>query len=326
MKNFIVEKSDEGQTSFKYVKRILKEAPNSFIYKMMRKKNIVLNGKKFEGNEKLVAGDEIKIFLSDETFDNFSSSQTKVSLEEYREAYARFGAPEVVFEDENILIINKPVDMLSQKAKPADLSANEWLVGYLLNKKEVSSDSLSHFMPSVCNRLDRNTGGLLLFGKTLFGTNTLNEMLRQRTLDKYYLTAVLGHIESSMTIEGYLYKDEETNKVTIYNEPHEDAAFIKTSYEPVLYVEKNDITILKVLLITGKPHQIRAHLAYMDHPILGDYKYGDRRKCEEYKKEFGIFHQVLFCVEVKFPVIENYPGISGKSFKLEEPPVFERIK
>lgn len=326
MKKFIVEKGDEGQTSLKYIKRILKEAPNSFIYKMMRKKNIVLNGKKMEGNEKLSVGDEIKFFLSDDTFDNFSPAQSDISLEEYREAYARFGTPEIVYEDDNILMINKPVDMLSQKARSGDLTANEWLVGYLLNKGDVNASSLKSFMPSVCNRLDRNTGGILLFGKTVRGTNTLNLMLRDRTLDKYYLTAVHGKVKEKRTYEGYLWKNEETNAVKVTDSEIPGSSYIKTGYEPFEYLENNDISILKVKLYTGKSHQIRAHLAYLGFPVVGDFKYGNRKVSEEDRRNLGVFHQVLYCVEVKFPEISDYPEVSGKTFSINRPQIFERLK
>ncbi|MCQ2520070.1 MAG: pseudouridine synthase, partial [Lachnospiraceae bacterium] len=182
MKEFTITKKDEGQSALKFMQRTLPSAPNSFFYKMMRKKNITLNGKKTEGNEKLKEGDVVKFFLSDETFDSFCANNKKnVSVSDYMEAYARFGKPHIVYEDDHIIVLNKPVDMLSQKAGKDDLSANEWLIGYLLYNKKITKEDLIKFTPSVCNRLDRNTGGLLLFGKTLFGTNILNTMLRERT-------------------------------------------------------------------------------------------------------------------------------------------------
>lgn len=322
MKSFTVTKADEGQSSLKYVQRILKESPNSFLYKMFRKKNIVLNGKKIEGNEKVKAGDEIKFFLSDETFDNFASSGTKnISLEEYRESFARFGKPDIVYEDSHIIILNKPVDMLSQKASNNDLSANEWLIGYLLNKKEVTKESLIKFMPSVCNRLDRNTGGLLLFGKTPYGTNTLNSLLRDRTLHKYYLTIVKGKITDKIKITGYLSKDEKSNKVTVSDKEFDNSSYIETEYYPIRYIEDKDITVLSVLLITGKPHQIRAHLAYMGNPILGDFKYGD----STINKAFRLNNQVLYAVKVIFPKIPDYEELSEATIEIETPDIFKRI-
>lgn len=328
MKSFIVKKNEEGQSSLKYIQRTLANAPNSFIFKMLRKKNIVLNGKKIEGNEKVKEGDEIKFFLSDETFSSFSNKDTvRISTAEYLDAYARFKSPSVIFEDDHVLIVNKPVNMLSQKAAKDDLSANEWLIGYLLNEKKLTKESLLSFTPSVCNRLDRNTGGLLLFGKTLFGVNTLNELLRNRTLDKYYLTAVKGKVNKEMKISGYLLKDEKNNKVSISKDKSSDeASYIETAYNPVEYISDIDVTILKVLLITGKPHQIRAHLSYIGHPIIGDMKYGNADTNEEFKKKCKITHQILFCVSVTFPELDNYPALSGKTISIEEPAVFSALR
>lgn len=324
MKSFVVSKGEEGQSALKYTQRILKEAPNSFLYKMFRKKNIVLNGKKIEGNEKVKAGDEIKIFLADDTFDKFAGTGDKgPSVEDYKEAYARFGNPEVVYEDEHVLVINKPVDMLSQKAAPKDLSANEWIIGYLLFTKKITQDSLRSFVPSVCNRLDRNTGGLLLFGKTPFGTNILNSCLRDRSIHKYYRTAVSGRVTEKIRVSGYLIKDESSNKVEIYdNNPGGDASYIETEYEPVEYLADKNVTILNVLLVTGKPHQIRAHLSFMGHPILGDHKYGT----DSVNNKFGFKYQILYAVSVVFPDIPEYPEISGKTISISEPKIFEKIR
>lgn len=328
MKSFEIKKTDEGQTSLKYIQRLLKAAPNSFIYKMMRKKNFVVNDKKIEGNEKLKEGDIVKLYLSDDTFVAMSGANISgPSLEEYREAYARFGTPDIVYEDSHIIILNKPVDMLSQKALKDDLSANEWLIGYLLNKGEITKESLKIFVPSVCNRLDRNTGGLLLFGKSLFGTNTLNTLLRERTLDKYYLTVVKGRVLNKINVSGYLYKDEKNNKVTVSdNRINSEYSYIETEYEPLEYFEKNDVTLLKVLLVTGKPHQIRAHLSYLNHPIIGDYKYGNKNTNDLFKEKYRITSQILYCVKVSMPKLNDYPEISFVNFEIPEPDVIGKLR
>ena len=327
MKEFVILKGDAGQTSFKYLKRIFKEAPNSFLYKMMRKKNFVLNDKKIEGNEMLSEGDVLKAYISDDAFDMFSGTSNSPLVEEYREAYLNFGTPDIVYEDEHVIVLNKPTDMLSQKAKRKDLSANEWLIGYMLFNKMTDRESLRKFTPSICNRLDRNTGGLLLFGKTVFGVNTLNRLLKDRTLDKYYMTVVFGELKDKLEIKGYLKKDEERNKVYISETKTDDEeSYIETVIEPVEYIKDKDITILSVKLVTGKPHQIRAHLSSIGHPIIGDYKYGKREENDKYKALYKITFQILYCTKVVFPQLPDYPELSLKTIELNEPVIFSKLR
>ena len=327
MKEFVILKGDAGQTSFKYLKRIFKEAPNSFLYKMMRKKNFVLNDKKIEGNEMLSEGDVLKAYISDDAFDMFSGTSNAPLVEEYREAFLNFGTPDIVYEDEHVIVLNKPTDMLSQKAKRKDLSANEWLIGYMLFNKMTDRESLRKFTPSICNRLDRNTGGLLLFGKTVFGVNILNRLLKDRTLDKYYKTVVFGELKDKLEIKGYLKKDEERNKVYISETKTDDEeSYIETVIEPVEYIKDKDITILSVKLVTGKPHQIRAHLSSIGHPIIGDYKYGKREENDKYKALYKITFQILYCTKVVFPQLPDYPELSLKTIELNEPVIFSKLR
>jgi len=327
MKEFIIEKGDAGQTSFKYLKRIFKEAPNSFLYKMMRKKNFVLNDMKISGSEMLSVGDVIKAYISDDAFDMFSGSSNAPLIEEYREAFLTFGNPDIVYEDEHVIVLNKPTDMLSQKAKRKDLSANEWLIGYMLFNKMTDRESLRKFTPSICNRLDRNTGGLLLFGKTVFGVNTLNRLLKERTLEKYYKTVVFGELKEILEIKGYLKKDEEHNRVYVsLNRSDDDESYIETVIEPLEYIKDKDMTVLSVKLVTGKPHQIRAHLSSIGHPIVGDYKYGKREENDKFKASRKIIFQILYCTKVVFPLLSDYPELSLKTLELKEPEIFVKLR
>ena len=157
MKEFIIEENEAGQRFDKYLAKLLREAPKSFFYKMLRKKNITLNGKKATGNEKLLKGDTIKLFLSDETFDKFAGSS------QVARAYCEL---DIVYEDPDIIIINKPAGMLSQPADDGEPSLVEYLTGYLLKKGDLTEEQLKTFRPSVCNRLDRNTSGMVCAGKS----------------------------------------------------------------------------------------------------------------------------------------------------------------
>lgn len=287
MKEIVINTNEAGQRLDKFLGKLLKEAPASFYYKMLRKKNIVLNGKKAAGNEKLKQGDIIKLFLSDETFEKFAGKNQPEAVF----APALDIPLEIVYEDEDILAINKPAGMLSQKAKKEDISANEYILQYLLESGTITLESLHTFKPSVCNRLDRNTSGILVAGKSLKGLQKMSEAFRERSTKKYYLALTAGHITKPARMEGYLKKDEQTNQVTVISKPSKDAKPIITEYRPLEIA--GHVTLLEVHLITGRSHQIRAHLASIGHPVIGDTKYGNPRLNREFAKNAGVTHQLL---------------------------------
>ena len=319
MKEFIINENEAGQRFDKYLAKLLREAPKSFFYKMMRKKNITLNGKKATGNEKLFSGDHVKLFLSDETFEKFSGNDSAP-----RAHYAL----DIIYEDENILLLNKPAGVLTQKAKPEDLSLNEWLIGHLLAADAIKETDLATFHPSVCNRLDRNTSGIVLCGKTLAGSQALSRIIKDRSVKKYYQTVCKGKILQESTLEGYLYKDERTNTVQVFPdmaEAPEDASFIKTIYTPSAVA--GEYTLLTVELVTGKTHQIRAHLASTGHPLLGDTKYGDSKLNRRMQSEYSLHHQLLHAGRVCFPEEAEGPlaKVSGQTFDAPLPHKFAEI-
>lgn len=315
MREFQINSNEAGQRFDKYLKKLLVGAPNSFIYKMLRKKNITLNGKKADGTEKLVGGDAVKLFLSDETFEKFAGDAKAAS------AYERLrglGTLPVVYENEDVLIVNKPSGMLSQKANPTDISANEHIISYLIEKGELTEEMMRTFKPSVCNRLDRNTSGLLVAGKTLKGLQEMSEALKERTVQKYYRCMVKGEVFERSYIKGWLSKDEQSNKVTIYaNKPQIDIAAtvlpIETEYVPVQV--KHGYSELEVHLITGRSHQIRAHLASIGHPIIGDVKYGDKHVNEHFRKEFQIKSQMLHAYRMVFADGREVIAPCGEEFE-----------
>ncbi|MEI3188783.1 MAG: RluA family pseudouridine synthase [Lachnospiraceae bacterium] len=309
MKLITVHKQEEGQRLVKLLGAYLKEAPNSFFYKMLRKKNITLNGKKADGTEKLKCGDEIRLFLSDETYEKFAG---KVQPKE-KFPMAKLN---IVYEDSNVIFINKPAGMLSQKSVPSDVSLNEYLLGYLEKSGQWKQEESKAFRPSVCNRLDRNTSGLVICGKSMAGLQQMAALLKDRSLHKYYLCLVKGVMTESQHLEGYLLKDENSNQVKIFQKETEGAAHIITEYEP-LYTE-GETTLLKVTLVTGKSHQIRAHLSSIGHPIIGDPKYGDRKVNAFFRETHGIKNQMLHAWKLTFPELaEPLDNLSEKSFEAE---------
>ena len=321
MYQFTINSNEAGQRFDKYLHKLLPKAPASFFYKMLRKKSIVLNGKKAEGKEKLSIGDEISLFLSEETFLSFQDSSQKES--EFIKAYQTLKDIQIVFENQNMLIVNKPSGILTQKSRDSDLSLNEWLIGYLLFSNAITRESLRTFKPSVCNRLDRNTSGLVLCSKTLKGSQRLSMLIRERKVHKFYRLFVKGSVEKEELLKGYLVKNELTNKVIISETPIEQGAYIKTRFYPVQKL--SDMTYLEVELITGKTHQIRAHMASVGHPILMDYKYGDHKFNEKYKDRFPAQGQLLHAYRLEFSKEESLLEGAGPVFIAEEPSVFQKL-
>lgn len=321
MRKLVIGKNEAGQRLDKYLKKYFREAGSGFLYKMLRKKNILLNEKKAEGKEMLSEGDRITLYLAEETIEKFR--KTPASEKESSLSYPR-AKLWILYEDEDILMINKPAGMLSQKASEQDVSLVEYLIGYLLEEKRITARELETFHPSVCNRLDRNTSGIVLAGKTLKGLQFLSEILKDRTLKKYYLCLVKGKISEKQHCRAYLRKDSAANHVRVYDSPREGAVLIETAYEPCWSDGK--VTLLQVELITGKSHQIRAHLASMGHPLAGDPRYGNRRWNQELKKETGLTRQFLHAWKVEFPVIEGVgASLSERSVLAPLPEELERV-
>ncbi|MCR5718984.1 MAG: RluA family pseudouridine synthase, partial [Lachnospiraceae bacterium] len=228
----------------------------------------------------------------------------------------------VIFENEDIVILFKPVGVLSQQAKDNDISVNEWLVGYLINKGEITPKTLESFKPSVCNRLDRNTAGLVLCGKTMRGLQGLSKMLKERTLNKYYITLCEGIFDSVKDVKAFIVKDHKTNKSLVVNKTGDkDASPIHTVFYPI--ASSNNSTLLKIHLLTGKSHQIRAQLSNLSHPIVGDVKYG----AHKLKSNAGDkSHQLLVAYMAGFPKrCPEFPEMSGKIIVCDLPEEFKKI-
>ncbi len=345
MQCFHIGRNEAGQRFDKYLKKLLPKAPGSFVYKMLRKKNITLNGKKADGSEKLQVEDEVKLFLSEQTFAKFASPRMR--LGEGAQGYAGamegtglakdypYAPLDIVYEDEDILIINKPAGMLSQKAKPGDISANEYIIGYLLHSRSITPDELATFRPSICNRLDYNTSGLLLAGKSLKGLQDMGGQLNSRSMEKHYRCLVKGAIKEPRMIDGWLKKDGERNHVQVSQAELPGSKYIKTSYTPLAYYQKGALghsclrragqkriadgmevfTLLDVQLFTGRSHQIRAHLASIGHPIVGDGKYGDKRINGFFARQFQIQAQMLQAYRLTFKDGREFEALPAAEFQ-----------
>ncbi len=308
MKEIIIDGNSEKQTLLKYLRRLFPGSTDGFFFKMMRKKNIVLNGKKATGKEILKSGDTVKVFFSDETFEKLSSEGTDETKGVFQALLkASYPKPEIVYECPDFLAVNKAPGLLSQKAEGKDISINEMLLSYAAQKGLITEESYARFHPSVSNRLDRNTSGLLFFALTLKGQQFLTEMLKTRSLKKYYLALVHGRPAETPDAKAFLRKDEKTNTVTVRDRDFEGAREIHTGIE--VLSSSTEFSLLKVHLITGAPHQIRAHLKFLGCPIIFDSKYGDAEK--DRKIFFENKRQMLHSYETVLP--------DGRAFKAPVP-------
>jgi len=309
-----INENEAGQRLDKYLFKYLNEAPAGFIFKMLRKKNIVLNGKKATGSEKLNINDKIKLFLSDETIQKFRKSENYYNIQS--------NIPfDVIYEDEHVCFMNKPIGILSQKAKEEDVSMIEYFTSYLLINNHISQQDLQTFHPAVVNRLDRNTSGIIIGGKTLTGLQEMSSLLKMRDLHKYYLCVVDGVMEGTKKITGYLTKSASHNKVKITKDETLGSFYIETEYRALKSNGRQ--TLLEVWLITGRSHQIRAHLSSIGHPIIGDGKYGNPGINKTFKQLYQLKSQFLHSYRLEIPEI---PGklsyLSGKIVTADLPKEF----
>lgn len=311
MREIYISDNEANQRLDKFLAKLLNEAPKSFYYKMLRKKNIVLNGKKADGNEKLKQGDCVRLYLSEETLAKFSSAKEVVRPK---------GSIEILYEDKNVVFLNKPAGLLSQKAQKGDVSVVDYLITYLLDSHAISKEELKLFSPSVCNRLDRNTSGIVAAGKSLTGLQTLSQWFRDRSVGKYYRCLVKGNLSEKQRICGYLRKNHQTNQVSVTDDPTEGSVKIETEYEPI--AQGKETTLLEVHLITGKTHQIRAHLSQIGHPILGDPKYGDLKL----NRTLHLQKQLLHAYRLELPkTIGALSEIAGKTVIAPLPEHFKKV-
>lgn len=319
MREFVITKQTEGTALLRKLSNILPQAPLSFLHKMLRKKNITVNGKRADASYILKDGDVINIFFSDETFDKFSGSLVAGDLN--ADDIPDLNPDSIIFEDEDIILVNKPCGILSQRAGADDVSMVEIIGKYL----SCGGD----FKPAVANRLDRNTSGIITAGKTVKGLKFLSDGFKSREFEKFYLCPVVGVIEQPRLFNGLWSKDSHGNKVKIRDvgwKPEDGRAFPKEYFvkgnvpvQTAVYPIKNNgrLTLLKVELLTGKTHQIRAQLSEAGFPLAGDFKYGERGANEAFKKKYGTEYQLLHAYSLK---------IAGKGlFFADIPEGFQRF-
>ncbi len=306
MKEIIIEQNDGNQRLDRFLKKYLKNATLGQIYKFIRK-DIKVNGKRCKENTLLIAGDIVNLYLQDELLDNLTESKKTIK------AKKQF---KIAYEDDDMIVVVKPFGLLTHgdsKEKKNHL-ANQ-VIDYLISNRQYNPAKEKTFSPSPVNRLDRNTTGLVIFGKNANSLKRLNQMIRERNaIRKYYLTIVAGEMKKAIELTGSLEKDRRTNTVNITEEKNIGRKEIKTLAKPIKI--SKGYTLVEVELVTGRTHQIRAHLLSAGFPIIGDVKYGNKRINEQVKRKFNLTTQLLHAYRLI---------IDGKEILGELPQEFQNI-
>lgn len=291
MRKVIIDQNSANQRIDKFLIKYLPNAPKNFVYKMIRKKDVKVNGVKVNENYILKLNDELSMFLYDDKFKEYAGK---------KDIYDLKPTFDVVFEDENILVVNKPIGLLVHEDQNESIHtlSNE-VLSYLKNKGEYNDSLENTFVPGPVHRIDRNTSGIVIFGKTLMALQNLNEMMKLRhCIEKTYLTIVKGEILKDQELIGYVKKDEKLGKMKIVSKNDPEGLKMHTLIHPIMH--NKDYTLLEVSIITGRTHQIRIHMASIGHPVIGDSKYGDFEFNKLVKKQFHLNHQYLHAHKIKF--------------------------
>ncbi len=309
--------NDGGQRLDKFLQKSVSNLPMSLMYKYIRTKRIKVNGKRAKQDMKLMADDVIELYIPEEfTSDKKAEAAPDFSLVSEK--------PAVVYEDDNIIICDKRPGLLShtgdkEENNSASLSEKDTLIfiiqAYLAGKGEYDPKTELSFAPALCNRIDRNTGGLVIAAKNAEALRDMNELIREGAVKKQYLCAVHGRpVKSSATLRGHLFKNSKTKTVTVYGAPRRGSKEIITSYKTLKSNPALDLSLLEVTLGTGRTHQIRAHMASVGHPLLGEGKYAENKN----DRKLGYKHQALYSYKVTFD--KNTTSLSylgGKVFEAE---------
>lgn len=272
MREFSVSEKNESERLNKYLSHLLPNASMGFIYKMLRKKNITLNGKKASGNELLKPGDEVRIFFSDETYEKFSRKKADA---------AGNADIKVLYEDDDIIAVHKPAGLLSQSDKKGGDCVNARILAYLSSNGKMPDD----FTPSIANRLDRNTSGIVLAGKTYKGSRFLSDSIQSRDIVKTYYCIADGWFERKGVYRCYHHINSDKT-VSISDIKHEGDKEAVTEFFPEETSKRH--TLVRVILHTGRKHQIRASMAHLGHPVTGDPKYGKGHEKHMYLHAYSV--------------------------------------
>lgn len=319
MREFVINKNDGGQRLDKFVSKTVWGLPPSLMYKFIRKKRIKVNGKRAEEKQILRENDIVEMYIPDEFFEKKSS---EISTEELSRLKPRIT---VVYEDKNIIICDKSPGVLSHNGDDGEnesgkSSERETLLfhikAYLYQRGEWDPKEENSFAPALCNRIDRNTGGLVIGAKNAQALRHMNELIKNGNVHKKYLCAVHGKPNpSSATLKAFLFKNSKTKTVRVSENETRGSKEIITKYTVLDYNKEYDLSLLEVSLLTGRTHQIRAHMAFIGHPLLGEGKYAENRE----DRALGYSYQALYSYKVSFDVSDGVlKNLDKREFTVEQ--------
>lgn len=316
MQEILIGENEKDQRLDRFLKKYLRNAPLSHIFKIIRK-DVKVNGKRIKIDDMLKKGDVVNLYISDYEIEQLTYVKDRVRVKKQFK---------IAYEDENIIVVDKPLGLLTHgdKNEKKNHLTNQ-VIDYLIEKKAYKPRVEKTFVPAPVNRLDRNTTGLVLFAKNAMSAKKLNEMMRNRdNIEKYYLTIVKGNIDKEMFLSSKMTKDEEKNMITVHNQNYKEGKLMETVVKPIKKLK--GYTLVEVNIITGRTHQIRAHLSSIGHPVIGDVKYGERSVNFKFRKEFDLNTQLLHSYKLVFKKCpEELKYLEGKELSAEIPDTFQQI-
>ena len=314
MKSFTAGTNEEGVRLSRFVESVTKDMPRSMMYKAFRNKRIKVNGKRAEPDTRLHQNDLIELYINDEFFQAGAAAPAK-------KPPRRQPPVTVIYEDGNIAVLYKPAHLLCHSDRTGDANLVDAFAAYLQAKGEYDPHAEQRFAPAICNRLDRGTEGLVIAAKSYAALRDMNAIIRDNQMKKEYLTITVGTPPAGRHI-AWLQHSEKSNKVRIHAREAEGYKQIITEVTPIR--QNGPFTLCRIGLITGRTHQIRAHLAYLGHPVLGDIKYGNRKMNER----TGLKTQALCAQRLTFDRIPQdniLHELSGRVIKLEDPAIVRQF-